>query len=62
MITRLIAIIPAFLTIYFLGENSTGNMLVLSHVVLSMQLGFATIPLIHAVSDKKKMGEFVIKP
>jgi manganese transport protein len=29
-------------------------------VILSMQLGFATIPLIHFVSDKRKMGEFAI--
>jgi manganese transport protein len=32
----------------------------LSQVVLSLQLGFAVIPLIHFVSDKKKMGDFVI--
>jgi manganese transport protein len=31
-------------------------------VVLSLQLGFAVIPLIHFTSDKKKMGEFAIKP
>jgi manganese transport protein len=60
LITRLIAIIPAFLTIYFAGEEATGKLLVFSQVVLSLQLGFATIPLIHFVSDKEKMGEFVI--
>jgi len=27
-----------------------------------MQLGFAIIPLIHFVSDKKTMGQFAIKP
>jgi manganese transport protein len=27
-----------------------------------MQLGFAVIPLIHFVSDKKTMGKFAIKP
>ena len=61
LITRLLAIVPAFLTIYIMGEKATGELLVLSQVVLSMQLGFATIPLIHFVSDKEKMGEFVIK-
>lgn len=60
LLTRLIAIVPAFLTIYFLGENSTGDLLILSQVILSLQLGFAIIPLIHFVSNKAKMGEFVI--
>lgn len=60
LITRLIAIVPAFLVIYFLGEDSTGKLLILSQVILSLQLGFAVIPLIHFVSDKKKMAEFVI--
>jgi manganese transport protein len=31
-------------------------------VILSLQLGFAVIPLIHFVSDKKTMGSFAIKP
>lgn len=60
LLTRLIAIVPAFLTIYFLGEDTTGDLLVLSQVILSLQLGFAIIPLIHFVSNKKKMGDFVI--
>ena len=29
-------------------------------MILSLQLGFAIIPLIHFVSNKTKMGEFVI--
>ena len=60
LLTRLIAIVPAFLTIYFLGEDKTGDLLVLSQVILSLQLGFAIIPLIHFVSNKKRMGEFAI--
>lgn len=60
LLTRLIAIVPAFLTIYYLGEDKTGDLLVLSQVILSLQLGFAIIPLIHFVSNKKRMGEFVI--
>lgn len=62
LLTRLIAIIPAFLVIYIYGEKETGQMLIFSQVVLSLQLGFAIIPLIHFVSDKDKMGEFAIKP
>ncbi|MGQ0829048.1 MAG: Nramp family divalent metal transporter [Bacteroidota bacterium] len=61
LITRLIAIIPAFIVIYIFGENATGQLLILSQVILSMQLGFAIIPLIHLTSDKSKMGEFANK-
>jgi manganese transport protein len=60
LITRLIAIIPAYIVILIYGEGETSALLVLSQVVLSLQLGFAIIPLIHFTSDKKTMGEFVI--
>jgi manganese transport protein len=60
VITRLIAIVPAVLVISYYGEHSTSAMLVLSQVVLSMQLPFAIIPLIHAVADRERMGEFRI--
>jgi manganese transport protein len=60
LITRLIAIIPAFFTILIMGDRATGQLLILSQVILSLQLGFAIIPLIHFVSDRRKMGEFVI--
>lgn len=60
LLTRLIAITPALIAINFYGEDSTGDLLVLSQVILSMQLGFAIIPLIHFVSDKQRMKNFVI--
>ena len=62
LLTRSIAIIPAFIAISYFGEESTGDLLVLSQVILSLQLGFAIIPLIHFVSDREKMKEFTIKP
>src|SRR5690606_10172757 len=62
LITRLIAIVPAVLVIWINGEDDVDSLLIFSQVVLSMQLGFAVIPLIHFVSDKKTMGTFVIKP
>jgi manganese transport protein len=62
LITRLIAIIPAYIVILVYGEGETGPLLVLSQVVLSLQLGFAVIPLIHFTSDKKTMGQFAIGP
>jgi manganese transport protein len=62
LITRLIAIIPALIVIIIYGENQVDYLLILSQVILSLQLGFAIIPLIHFVSDKSKMGKFVINP
>jgi manganese transport protein len=60
IITRLIAIIPAVIVITIFGESVTGKLLILSQVILSLQLGFAIIPLIHFVSDKHKMKGFQI--
>ena len=60
LITRMLAIIPALLVIIIYGESNVQALLVLSQVILSLQLGFAIIPLIHFVSDKKTMGKFVI--
>jgi manganese transport protein len=60
LLTRLLAIIPALLVIVIYGESKVNSLLVLSQVVLSLQLGFAIIPLIHFVSDKKTMGKFAI--
>ena len=62
LITRLLAIIPALIVIIVKGENDVDALLVFSQVILSLQLGFAIIPLIHFVSDKKTMGKFAVKP
>lgn len=62
LITRLIAIVPAVLVIGIYGDDKVDDLLVFSQVILSLQLGFAVIPLIHFVSDKETMGSFVIKP
>jgi manganese transport protein len=62
LMTRLIAIIPAVIVILINGETNIDSLLILSQVILSLQLGFAIIPLIHFVSDKKTMGVFAIKP
>jgi manganese transport protein len=58
----LLAIIPALFTILYFGPDALGDLLVLSQVVLSLQLGFAVIPLIHFTSERKFMKEFTIKP
>ena len=62
LLTRALALIPAVITIVAFGEHATGNLLVLSQVVLSLQLSFAVIPLIHLVSDGRWMGQYTIKP
>ena len=62
LMTRLIAIVPAVLVILINGEENIDQLLIFSQVILSLQLGFAIIPLIHFTSDKKKMGAFAIKP
>ncbi len=60
LITRLLAIVPAVIVILVAGEKMVDDMLVFSQVLLSMQLAFAVIPLIHFVSDRAKMGQFTI--
>ncbi len=60
LITRLVAIIPAVLVIGIMGEERVDALLIFSQVILSLQLGYAVIPLIHFVSDKTTMGEFAI--
>ncbi|MBA3705964.1 MAG: Nramp family divalent metal transporter, partial [Bacteroidetes bacterium] len=62
LITRLIAIIPAFIITLLYGNKGTTSLLILSQVILSMQLSFAVVPLVQFTSDKKKMGMFVNKP
>ena len=61
LVTRMVAIIPAIIVIWLFGEDEVDALLVMSQVVLSLQLGYAIIPLIHFVSDKASMGNFVIK-
>ena len=57
LITRLIAIIPALFTVYFYGERGSGQLLILSQVILSLQLPFAVFPLVMFTGDRRKMGE-----
>jgi manganese transport protein len=58
LITRLIAIVPAIIVVWLYGERGTGQLLILSQVVLSLQLSFAVFPLVIFTSDKHKMGAF----
>ncbi len=58
LITRLIALLPAVVVIWIYGDQRTYKLLVLSQVILSLQLPFAIVPLVHFTSDKLKMGSF----
>jgi manganese transport protein len=56
LLTRTLAIIPAALVVYAAGESGTYKLLLLSQVILSMQLPFAVIPLIHFTNNRERMG------
>jgi manganese transport protein len=58
LVTRLIALIPAVVVISLAGDHATQRLLILSQVVLSLQLSFAVVPLIHFTSNRRNMGEF----
>lgn len=59
MVTRMIAIVPAVIVTVWAGEKATGQLLILSQVVLSLQLPFAVVPLVIFTASRVKMGPFV---
>ena len=61
LITRVIALLPAVVVISIMGDQGTYKLLILSQVILSLQLPFAIVPLVHFTSDKLKMGSFANK-
>jgi len=67
LVTRSLAIIPAMMVIAFAESQAESGsavdrwlleLIVLSQVVLSFQLPFAIVPLIHWTADSGRMGEF----
>ncbi len=58
LLTRLVALLPAVAVIAVAGDRGTYRLLILSQVILSVQLPFAVIPLVHFTSDRVKMGAF----
>src|SRR6516225_3267907 len=59
LVTRMIAIVPAVVVTIYAGEKATGQLLILSQVVLSLQLPFAVVPLVMFTSSRRKLGPFV---
>jgi manganese transport protein len=58
MVTRMIAIVPAVIVTIWAGEKATGQLLILSQVVLSLQLPFAVVPLVMFTASRARMGPF----
>ena len=59
LVTRMIAILPAIVVTLWAGEKATGQLLILSQVVLSLQLPLAVVPLVMFTASRRKMGQFV---
>lgn len=58
VLTRGLAITPALIvTLIYNSEAAVSNLLVISQVILSLTLTFATAPLVYFTSDVRKMGK-----
>ena len=55
-VTRAIAIVPAAAVTLIYGASGTGELLILTQVVLSLQLSFAVVPLVMFTANRAKMG------
>ena len=62
LLTRCLALVPALLTVLLLGNQATGQLLVLSQVVLSLQLPFAVLPLVWFCGRPELMGDLKVPP
>jgi manganese transport protein len=62
LVTRVIAIGPAIVVTILYGEGQTAKLLILSQVILSLQLPFAIVPLVHITASRRRMGELVSPP
>jgi manganese transport protein len=57
LLTRCLALVPALLTVLLLGDRATGQLLILSQVVLSLQLPFAVLPLVWLCGRRDLMDD-----
>ena len=58
LVTRSAALVPAVVVIGLMGEAGTYQLMIASQVVLSLQLPFAILPLVHFTGSRAKMGAF----
>jgi manganese transport protein len=56
LLTRGLALIPALGVALAAGERGTGELLIASQVILSVQLPFAVLPLLRLTADRRRMG------
>jgi manganese transport protein len=59
LVTRMIAIVPAVVVTIWAGQKATGQLLIFSQVVLSLQLPFAVVPLVMFTASRAKMGPYM---
>jgi manganese transport protein len=59
LVTRMIAIVPAVVVTIWAGQKATGQLLIFSQVVLSLQLPFAVVPLVLFTASRAKMGPYM---
>lgn len=62
LVTRLIAIIPPIIVTAIVGNSAVASLLIISQVILSFQLTFSIIPLVHFTSMKKFVGPEFVNP
>ena len=60
LITRGLAIIPVLAVTAIYGDSGTGQLLVLSQILLSMQLPFAMVPLVVFAGNRELMGQLTM--
>lgn len=58
LVTRGMALIPALAVTWIAGVDGIDRLLIGSQVVLSLQLGFAVVPLVIFTGDRRIMGAF----
>ncbi len=61
-VTRLLALLPSLAIVGYFGESKANTLLIVSQVILSLQLPFAAVPLIHFAGDRRLMGSFTPHP
>ena len=58
IVSRLLAIVPALIILFWQGGGAVDSLLVASQVILSLQLPFAVIPLLNFTADRNVMCDF----
>ncbi|QDZ23170.1 natural resistance-associated macrophage protein [Chloropicon primus] len=60
LVTRVIAILPAFLIVYTYGPNTAADLIEKAQVVVNLVVPFTVIPLTKFLCSELKMGVFVL--